>query len=378
MKKSISKARTLFSLLLIICSLFSVFNAEIYADSSRIINSDYHDAYCQKDVEIGYRLKDLIFGKKKTKSESTTPLYLCPGGDAFGVKIIGGNVTVTEVITERATEGLCENDKITKIDGQEIFSIEDIKEALASFQGGELSFEILRNNKTITLELEPCRIGNEYHLGVILSDGATGIGTITYYDKNTGNFGGLGHGICEKDGGNLLNMKSGYATGVILAGASRPVGSRPGELRGVLTDKILGNITMNTACGIFGTLDLDNNIRITETEPMEVGKKTEIHKGEATIYSTIKSGKRAEYSITIEDIDYSSDNSKSFRIKITDPALISLSGGIVRGMSGSPIIQDGKLVGAVTHVMVADPTEGYGIFIENMLSAAEMPLQKAA
>ena len=366
------KIKPFLSLILIICTAFSFFGTKAFADSSYTVTST-PTCKCTSslDTEVSSRFKELIFGKKKTEDTSHLPTHLCPGGDAFGIKIEGGSVTVSQVIGELSSGALRENDVITKIDGVEIFSIEDVKEMLASFKGGELSFEIRRDGKTLQISLEPRQVGNEYHLGVILTDGATGIGTITYYDNLSGNFGGLGHGICEKESGKLIEMSRGYATGVILAGASKPSGTHPGELRGVLTDRTIGSVDANTECGVFGKLDLTNNIKITQTEPIEVAKKSEVHKGEAIIYSTIKSGKRAEYTIIIDDIDYSSTGTKSFRIKVTDPALISLSGGIVRGMSGSPIIQDGRLVGAVTHVLVADPTEGYGIFIENMLNASQ-------
>ena len=139
--------------------------------------------------------------------------------------------------------------------------------------------------------------------------------------------------------------------------------------------KHLGDIYTNTEAGVFGVLD---NPTADKSEAIPVAKRNEVKLGEAEIISTVKTGKKATYKIQITEIEQNSTGSKSFKIKVTDAALISLTGGIVRGMSGSPIIQNGKLVGAVTHVMVADPTEGYGIFIENMLNAAQMPMAKAS
>ena len=153
-----------------------------------------------------------------------------------------------------------------------------------------------------------------------------------------------------------------------LGGVTRGEIGKPGELSGILNKKHLGEVAINSECGVFGVLDsFDTQSR----EALPVGKKSELHRGEAEIISTVKNGKRQSYKIEITEIDKSSTGSKSFKIKVTDPTLITITGGIVRGMSGSPIIQDGKLVGAVTHVLVANPTEGYGIFIENMLSAAQ-------
>ena len=148
-------------------------------------------------------------------------------------------------------------------------------------------------------------------------------------------------------------------------------------MRGVLTDKIIGSVSKNTSCGVFGTLS-GEALTDKSRQSVEIGSRNDIKEGAATIISTVKSGKKSEYGIEIYDINRSSCESKSFKIKVTDDTLLALTGGIVRGMSGSPIIQNGKLVGAVTHVMVADPTEGYGIFIENMLNSANIPMAKAS
>ena len=144
--------------------------------------------------------------------------------------------------------------------------------------------------------------------------------------------------------------------------------------------KVHGRISLqrnpDARCGVFGRLDsVPESLAACA---LEVAHRDEVHTGEATILSTVKVGAVKEYKIEISDINKSSTGTKSFRIRVTDPALIAITGGVVRGMSGSPIIQDGKLVGAVTHVMVANPTEGYGIFIENMLNAAQMPMAKAS
>ena len=210
---------------------------------------------------------------------------------------------------------------------------------------------------------------NEYRLGVVLKDGAAGIGTITYIDPETGDFGGLGHGICDTDTGEVINFTEGQITGVILSGVKKGEEGKPGELSGLLTDKVKGVLYSNTECGVFGKLDsIPEGLSSTA---IEIAHRDDVHSGEATILSTVKVGSVKEYKIEISDINKGSTGTKSFKIKVTDPALIAITGGVVRGMSGSPIIQDGKLVGAVTHVMVANPTEGYGIFIENMLSASE-------
>ena len=330
----------------------------------------------EDSVLVGSRLYELIFGSGKDK-KSYKDIKLCPGGDAFGVKICGSGVTVTKVITELSAGVLKPDDRIISINKTDVYTIDEVKKIVNSSGGRALSFEILRDGKTHAAQITPRCAGGEYHLGVILSDGASGIGTVTYYDPETYEFGGLGHGICSADGKEVLKMTRGQVTGVILAGASRGAPTKPGELRGVLTDRHLGTLYANTPMGVFGKLER-GAFAESEHGALPIASRDEVEEGEATIISTVKNGKRCEYKIALTDIDHSSDGTKCFRIKVTDDALIAITGGIVRGMSGSPIIQNGKLVGAVTHVMVADPTEGYGIFIENMLSAAQMPIAKAA
>ena len=174
----------------------------------------------------------------------------------------------------------------------------------------------------------------------------------------------------------MIEFSEGEVTGVILSGVKKGEEGKPGELSGLLTDKISGELYSNTECGVFGKLDkIPDTLNATA---IEVAHRDEVHEGEATILSTVKVGSAREFKIEISSINKSSNGTKSFKIKITDPALIAITGGVVRGMSGSPIIQDGKLVGAVTHVMVANPTEGYGIFIENMLNSAESQIMPKA
>ena len=355
--------------------MFSTPTVKSYATTSEAVTllKTSEDA-----TEVGSRFFELIFGKKD-KNKQTEARQLCLGGDAFGVKISGSGVTVSKIIKENTGSPLCADDKILSIDGKEISSISEVKNILNSSGGKPLEFEISRNGKKINLTITPHAVGDEYHLGVILNDGACGIGTITYYDPETLEFGGLGHGICAKDSQDVLKMTRGEVTGVILSGARKAEVAKPGELRGVLTDKIVGTVNKNTSCGVFGTLSSKALSSVAQSQQsVEVGCKNDVKEGAATIISTVKSGKKSEYGIEIYDIDRSSTESKSFKIRVTDETLIALTGGIVRGMSGSPIIQDGKLIGAVTHVMVADPTEGYGIFIENMLSAAESQVHPKA
>ena len=327
-------------------------------------------------VKVSSRFFELLFGKKEEneeKSKTTNDeIALCPGGDVFGVKISRDSVSVISCDEECI---LHKGDLIISIDGERIRSLFDVKRIMQNSNGAPLNLVIERGGERFEAVLIPKKVGDAYKIGAVLKEGVAGIGTVTYYDPKTGEFGGLGHGICEEKTGEPVKMKRGTVTGVILGGVDKGEVGDPGELTGILTDRTLGTLYSNTEEGVFGKLDTMPDSARTA---LKIAHKDEVKEGAATIISTLKNGKRAEYSIEIFDIDRSSTGTKSFKIRVTDEALKAITGGIVRGMSGSPIIQDGKLVGAVTHVMVANPTEGYGIFIENMLSAAEAPQPKAA
>ena len=334
------------------------------------------EAYLPEGCEVGSRFLELFFGKradtKKDDGKSARPATLTAGGDVFGIRIKENCITVVD---SRECDDIKEGDKIISIGGIEVKTISDVKGALASLDGSEVTLKIKRRDQIKTVTIKPEVVGDEVRLGVSVRDGAAGIGTVTYYDEERGVFGGLGHGICDPDTSVPIEISEGVVCGVILGGVQRGAEGKPGELCGVLTSDIYGTLYANTEVGVFGELSPRGNGTSPE---YPIASRDEVKEGEAKIISTVKNGKKAEYSIKIFDVNESSTGTKSFKIKVTDPALIALTGGIVRGMSGSPVIQNGKLVGAVTHVLVANPTEGYGIFIENMLNAAEMPMQKAA
>ena len=344
----------------------------IFSFGGRAVYADGNGA----DTEYASRFIELIFGKRG--EEKKEEILLCPGGDVFGIKINGVGVTVAEVVSEEAAKSFKTDDKILSVNGKEVYTAQEVREALESADGKSVNIEIMRDGKRMDIAIDNTDDQGQFRLGVMLSDNCTGIGTITYYDPNTNGFGGLGHSIAADDGKSALKMTRGHITGVVMAGARRGEAGKPGELRGVLTDKITGEVSKNTECGVFGSIASGELPELCAREPIPVGSREDIHEGAATVISTVKSGRRAEFSVEIHDIERGEDGSKCFKVRITDDTLIALTGGIVRGMSGSPIIQDGKLVGAVTHVMVADPTEGYGIFIENMLNAANNQSQQKA
>ena len=320
------------------------------------------------DVRVSSRIWELFFGGDDAALASADALI--PGGDVFGAKIKEGHVTVTE---DNNALGIKCGDILLKVDGKDVASVIDVRALVLASDDSTVALTLKRGEDTFerTATLE----GDDKRLGIVIRDGAAGIGTITYIDPDDMTFGGLGHGICDSETGEVVDMQNGCVTGVILGGVHKGEKGHPGELSGILTDREHGVIYDNTDMGVFGKIDAEG---LDKSDTLPVAHRGEVTAGAATIISTVKNGKKAEYSVEIFDIDKDSDGTKCFKIRVTDPTLIALTGGIVRGMSGSPIIQDGKLVGAVTHVMVANPTEGYGIFIENMLEATQQGVQPKA
>lgn len=361
------KFKAIACLLLLIYMFSQGFALNSYALCESDINEE--NPICQSEeckVDVSSRILELLIGNQDKNEKK-----LLVGGDVFGIRINECGVTVTDCC---AGSALSVGDRITAIDGVSIQSPSDIEEILHGCGGKPLTIEIIRAGEHIKLGVTPKLTDGKYRLGISLRKNTSGLGTVTFIDPETGIFGGLGHGVSSSTG-ELIEMESGEATTVILGGIKKGEIGKPGELSGVLGSRKIGTVYKNSECGIFGVfdkLDLDSH------ELMSIGHSKDLRCGEAEIISTVKNGRSARYKIEITDIDYSSNGSKSFKIKLTDPVLIALTGGIVRGMSGSPIIQNGKIVGAVTHVMVANPTEGYGIFIENMLSAASDGAQPKA
>ncbi len=312
--------------------------------------------------KVSSRFYELLFGQKE--KEENGEIYLCPSGEAFGILIKEDGVTVAS----SGCTALLQGDRIIKIGKIDCDDCEDVYNAVRESGGAPLNIRLIRSGEEKVVCVTPKYKDGEYKLGITLRAQTAGIGTITFIDPQTLSYGGLGHAVSDSETGAPVSVKSGSACEVTLGACKKGEAGKAGELSGILSRTVIGSIIKNTECGVFGKLDsAPKNL----SAPLPIAHRNEVRQGEAEIISTIKNGKTANYKIEITDIDENSNGSKSFKIKVTDPALIALTGGIVRGMSGSPIIQDGKLVGAVTHVLVADPTEGYGIFIENMLAAAD-------
>ena len=294
---------------------------------------------------------------------------LVPGGQVIGMNLEDSTVTVADFHEELGAAakkaGLKQGDRIVKVDGTPVSSVEEIRQVLQK-SDGSVELSVLRKGSAKTLHICPVATAEGPKLGVYLKQGVSGIGTVTWYDPQTSTFGALGHSVNTPDG-TLLPMKSGQVYSAAVIAVKKGESGKPGQLMGSVTDASpAGSLSGNTPQGVFGQMRLS-----TSAEPLPAGSSEDVHTGAAVIRSTVESGSPRDYSVEILKIYASrSESGRNMLLKVTDPELLAATGGIVQGMSGSPIIQDGKLVGAVTHVLVNDPTTGYGIFIENMLDAA--------
>ena len=292
---------------------------------------------------------------------------LIPVGRIVGLELHNNTVTVAAVEDDSAalSAGIQAGDRILSIDDQAIQSAEDVRLALERSQGSiRLTFQ--RDGELSSVRIEPAITADGPKLGIYLRQGVTGIGTITYYDPATQTFAALGHGVNEPTG-QLLQLTTGSIYSARVASVRKGTAGEPGQLIGALCAKDpLGSLDRNTPQGVFGKGQLP-----WKGQALPVAEAGTVKTGNATILSTVSGDSPQEYSVEILKLyPASRQNGRNMLIRVTDPELLNITGGIVQGMSGSPIIQDGKLVGAVTHVLVNDPTTGYGIFIENMLDAA--------
>jgi stage IV sporulation protein B len=301
--------------------------------------------------------------------EALAAQHLIPVGQVIGLELRNNTVCVAafdEQLGNHAQKaGLKIGDQILAIDGRQVSNAQDIKQVLER-SDGQITLRLMRNDKEQELSLLPLATADGPRLGVYLRQGITGIGTVTFYDPATGKFGSLGHGVNDPKG-HLVQMTEGSIYPASVLSVKRGKCGEPGQLRGgVDCPQPLGTLDKNTSRGVFGQAE-----KPWDGTALEVAAPEEIHTGSATIRSTVCGKQTRDYSVEILKLyPENKAEGRNMLIRVTDKALLETTGGIVQGMSGSPIIQDGKLIGAVTHVLVNDPTTGYGIFIENMLNAA--------
>lgn len=329
-----------------------------------------------------FRLSLKLFGLFDIKTidvEVTDQRHLYPSGrpigiymETDGVMVIGTSElkTVTGEKKSPADGVVRSGDYILAVDGCEVDNKEELSELIYD-RDGEVVFTIRRDGEISQVSVQSvCCDDGIHRTGIWVRDDVQGIGTLTYVDQD-GNFGCLGHGISDTDTGKIVEIDDGDLYRASIRDVLRGRIGSPGSLLGVIVyseNGLYGEINRNTAKGVFGELDV-SALDVCEQDAVPVGYRGEIEIGPAQMLCTVD-GETCYYDIEIVKINLGSQDNKGMTIEVTDPRLLEKTGGILQGMSGSPIIQAGKLVGAVTHVLVNDPTRGYGIFIENMLAAA--------
>jgi stage IV sporulation protein B len=337
----------------------------------------------QGDVDLAFMLFGVI-PIKQLKISVTSQKSLIPGGNSIGVSLYtnGALVVGTTEVTDgegithfpAIDAGLMPGDVIEKVNGIAVRDAGHLSMLVNKVKGMDVDLECRRDNRVFVTQIRPVKDTSDakYRLGLWVRDSTAGVGTLTFVEPKTQHLGALGHAITDVDTGSLLSVKNGEITESRIIDVKIGKKGLPGELVGNFSDrrKVLGTIFKNTAFGIYGkaTKKITNPFY---KNPLPIAYQYNIKLGKASILTTIDDEGIQEYAIQILKINrQTSPGSKGLVIEITDPRLLEKTGGIVQGMSGSPIIQDGKIVGAVTHVFVNDPKKGYGIFIEWMLEEA--------
>lgn len=305
-------------------------------------------------------------------------------GTPFGIKLYTDGVLVVSLadvttaagqVNPAAAAGVCVGDTVVAVNGQKVTTSRQLSQLINQCGGQKITLRLRRDGVEFDAAFTPVRSEDEsgYKAGMWVRDSAAGVGTLTFYDPATGVFGGLGHPVCDVDTGREMSLSTGQLVPARIFGVEKGKSGAPGELNGCFEPGGLGTLTRNGQEGVYGVL----TTYPLEAQSLPVARRQQVKEGTAEIWTTIDGTKPQRYTVEIEQVRYSGlSATRNLVVRVTDPRLLQKTGGIVQGMSGSPIIQEGKLVGAVTHVLVDDPTRGYGIFAENMLETAEKVAEK--
>lgn len=331
----------------------------------------------------GFGVQQLEASEEKqiVSSRGSNAQYVIPGGMAIGIYMETDGVLVLSTECMECVDGneyepaknlVKPGDYIVEMNGEDIDSKRELVQAVNKLESSEVILRLRRDEEYIDVKMQSVEVkSKQYKLGIWVKDSIQGLGTLTYLTMN-GEFGALGHGIHDSETNELIEIEKGSVYNTNIVGIQKGQKGEPGGLEGVIiyrSSNKLGVIYDNTEDGIHGSIKEPETF-CGDVKPVEICKKEEIQLGKASILCSID-GTVKEYEIKIKNIDsYAKDANKGIIIEVTDEKLLELTGGIVQGMSGSPILQNGKIVGAVTHVLVNDPTRGYGIFIEDMLDTA--------
>ena len=335
----------------------------------------------QLDTKLCMRIFTL-FPTEETVVDHKEPLMLYPGGQPVGILLRTDGILVVgyspiqiqrEEVYPAEKAGIQAGDVILSANGTQVVHDDELAILVnqLGMEGSDITLEIQRQNRTLNKTVSPvyCEETDSYRIGLLIRDNAGGVGTLTFVEPNSMQYGALGHMIANSETQRKLSILNGKLVAADIQGIKKGTAGTPGEKIGrFVNNDALGSIDKNTSSGIFGIIsDRDILSETIETKPLPIADVSEIETGPAMIYTALDGTQVQAFAVEIEKVIPSARDGKSMVIRVTDPALLAHTGGIVQGMSGSPIIQNGKIIGAVTHVFINDPTRGYGIFIENML-----------
>lgn len=354
-------------------NLGEIFGIKLKESSEEVIQtSSSNNKITSKTVTLSlFNIIDI----KKVQVNTIENIKVIPLGNIIGIKLYSSGVLVigmSEIQGQKPYEnsGIKEGDLIVEINQSEVKTTEKLIECVNQSNGKTIEIKYLRDGIEYITNIDPIEIeNNNYKIGLWVRDGAVGIGTATFYEPTNGLIGTLGHGIVDKDTDTLIKTETGEFTTSIITKIKNGEKGNPGEIRGVLNEEqVIGAINKNTKFGIYGTLMQTSKLAINQQNSVEVATKDEIQTGKATVILVLEDGVRTEYEIEIKKIyKNNTEDNKSMLIEITDNRLIEKTGGIIQGMSGAPIIQNGKFIGAITHVLVNNPLQGYAVFGETMI-----------
>ncbi|HAT4245398.1 TPA: SpoIVB peptidase [Clostridium perfringens] len=384
--KNMNKRIKIISIIMmsLILLLSSVTFARDYCESNNVFaSSNFYslNSKSSNDEKFKNRYGVALVNSEQEKKD----IELCAGGNSVGVRVstegvlaVGYSDITTgsgEVESPAQNGGIQIGDRLISVNGNKIKNSKDLSKKINESKSENVEILLERNGEEITKNINLSKNGDgDYKIGLWVRDSTAGVGTLTFYDKESGKYGAIGHPITDSETEKILSIKNGDLLNSSIISIKKGVKGNPGELRGIFSSdkKPIGNVTGNTQCGIFGSMNKEN-LKNINNKTYKVGWRDEIQPGPAQIITTIDEEGPKLYDIEIVKLaKQDSISTKSMVIKITDERLLEKTGGVVQGMSGSPIIQNDKIIGAVTHVLVNKPEVGYGIYIEWMLKDAKI------
>ena len=356
--------------------LNTIFGVNIKGNETMQASSNLNNSIVAETGKMDLNLSLFnIFGVKDVTVNVIPKTKVIPIGKAIGMKMYTEGVLVvgmSEIEGQKPYEktGIEAGDKIIEINKNEINSTDELIECVNNSNGKELEIKYISDEKEEYTNIIPVKTANnEYKLGLWVRDAAAGVGTLTFYEPSTGEYGALGHGINDVDTYELIDIASGELVTTNIVDIVKGMDGSPGEIRGSIDNGVtIGSINKNTGFGVYGNVQNISKLNLTNQNEMDVANRSEIKTGKAEILCELENGKIEKYEIEIQKIFIdNNENNKSMLLKVTDEKLLEKTGGIIQGMSGAPIIQNGKFIGAVTHVLVNDSKVGYGVFADLMI-----------